>query len=65
VVDCRTVAVLLTTVLREHDIPARVRFGFAGYLTPSHCQSHVICEHASPSGDRRGPGPTQTSAATS
>ncbi|MDN4614109.1 transglutaminase-like domain-containing protein [Leifsonia sp. F6_8S_P_1B] len=46
VVDCRTFAVLLAAVLREHGIPARVRFGFAGYLEPSHWQSHVVCEHA-------------------
>lgn len=50
VVDCRSMAVLLTAVLREHDVPARVRFGFAGYLTPSHWQSHVLCEHAGDDG---------------
>ncbi len=46
VVDCRSVAVLVTAVLREHGVPARRRFGFAGYLTPSHWQSHVVCEYA-------------------
>ena len=45
VVDCRSSAVLLCALLREHGVPARVRFGFAGYLTPGHWQSHVVCEH--------------------
>ena len=46
VVDCRSIAVVMCAVLREHGVPARVRFGFAGYLAPTHWQSHVICEHA-------------------
>jgi hypothetical protein len=37
---------VMCAVLREHGVPARVRFGFAGYLAPTHWQSHVICEHA-------------------
>ncbi len=45
VVDCRSVAVLMVAVLREHGRPARARFGFAGYLAPTHWQSHVVCEH--------------------
>ena len=45
VVDCRSLAVVMCAVLREHGVPARVRFGFAGYLTPGHWQSHVVCEH--------------------
>jgi hypothetical protein len=44
VVDCRTFAVLACGVLREHGVPARVRFGFASYLGGSHAQSHVVCE---------------------
>jgi hypothetical protein len=51
VVDCRSVAVMMCAVLREHRLPARVRFGFAGYLAPTHWQSHVICEHAGADGD--------------
>jgi hypothetical protein len=50
VVDCRSLAVLMVAVLREHAVPARARFGFAEYLTPTHWQSHVICEHAAPDG---------------
>ncbi len=50
VVDCRSSAVLLCGILREHGVPARVRFGFAAYLTPEHWQSHVICEHHGPDG---------------
>ncbi len=45
VVDCRSLAVVMCAVLREHGVPARVRFGFAGYLAPGHWQSHVVCEH--------------------
>lgn len=54
VVDCRTVAVLLTAVLREHGLAARARFGFAGYLEPSHWQSHVVCEHVPGDGAEAG-----------
>jgi len=45
VVDCRSSAVLLCSVLREHGVPARVRFGFASYLDLERWQSHVVCEH--------------------
>jgi hypothetical protein len=50
VVDCRSLAVLMVSVLRERTVPARARFGFAGYLAPTHWQSHVVCEHAAPDG---------------
>ena len=45
VVDCRSFALLLCGVLREHGVPARLRFGFASYLAADHWQSHVVCEH--------------------
>jgi hypothetical protein len=50
VVDCRSLAVVMCAVLREHGVPARARYGFAGYLAPEHWQSHVVCEHAGPDG---------------
>lgn len=45
VVDCRSSALLLCAALREQGRPARLRFGFAGYLAPTHWQSHVVVEH--------------------
>jgi hypothetical protein len=45
VVDCRSLAVTMCAVLREHGVAARARYGFAGYLAPTHWQSHVVCEH--------------------
>jgi hypothetical protein len=50
VVDCRSSALLLCAALREQGRPARLRFGFAGYLAPTHWQSHVVVEHLEPGG---------------
>ncbi len=50
VVDCRSLAVMMCAVLREHGVAARARFGFAGYLAPTHWQSHVVCEHVTADG---------------
>ena len=44
VVTCRYHALLLASVLKSKGIPARLRYGFAGYLQESKYVSHVICE---------------------
>ncbi|MDX2216060.1 MAG: hypothetical protein SFY66_22535 [Oculatellaceae cyanobacterium bins.114] len=45
IVDSRNFALLLTTVLRQRGIPARVRCGFATYLQHTHYQDYWICEY--------------------
>ena len=52
VVTCRDYAVMLCALLREKAIPARVRCGFAGYLSPGRHEDHWICEYWNPA-DRR------------
>lgn len=42
---CRDYAVLLCSVLRQRDIPARVRFGFATYFEPNFLPDHVVTEY--------------------
>lgn len=44
VIDCRSFAFLLCSVLRGRGVPARVRCGFAAYLEPTHLQDHWTCE---------------------
>jgi hypothetical protein len=44
VVSCRYHAILLASILKSRGIPARVRYGFAGYLYPGRFINHVICE---------------------
>ena len=48
VVDCRHFATLLCSMLRHKKIPARVRFGFAGYITEPNAdppyEAHAVCE---------------------
>lgn len=41
---CRDDALLLTAILREHGVPARIRIGFAPYLNPNFTHDHVITE---------------------
>jgi len=41
---CRHFAVLLATVLRVKQIPARVRCGFGAYFNPGYFEDHVVCE---------------------
>jgi hypothetical protein len=44
--NCRTFAVLLTSLMREKGIPARVRAGFAAYTWGrGKLENHWICEH--------------------
>lgn len=44
-VTCRDFALLLCAFLREKSVPARVRCGFAGYLTGSGYEDHWVCEY--------------------
>jgi len=41
---CRDAATLTCAVLRHHGVPARVRVGFASYLTPDLCIDHWLAE---------------------
>jgi len=41
---CRDNALLLASILKYRDIPARVRYGFAPYLIPGFHSFHIICE---------------------
>jgi hypothetical protein len=42
---CRDFALLLCSVLRHRQIPARVRCGFAAYFQNGPWEDHWICEH--------------------
>lgn len=42
---CRDFSLLLCALLREKNIPARIRCGFASYLTPQHYEDHWLCEY--------------------
>ncbi|MCP5084319.1 MAG: transglutaminase domain-containing protein [Alphaproteobacteria bacterium] len=41
---CRDYALLMAGLLRAHGLPARVRCGFAAYLTPGTFDDHWICQ---------------------
>ncbi len=41
---CRDFALLLTSLLREQGMAARVRCGFASYFTPGQMEDHWVCE---------------------
>jgi hypothetical protein len=41
---CRDFSLLACAVLRHHGIPARLRYGFAGYFEPGYFGDHVIVE---------------------
>lgn len=43
--NCRDFTNLLTTMLRQHGIPARARCGFARYFDPSQYIDHWVCEY--------------------
>jgi hypothetical protein len=51
---CRDHTLFALGVLREHDVPARSRIGFAGYFSPPFWHDHVVVEHLerSPDGER-------------
>ena len=42
---CYHFAKFLVSILRAHAIPARMRYGFAGYLNPGFYEEHVLCEY--------------------
>jgi len=41
---CRDFSLVTCAVLRQHGIPARLRYGFASYLLPGYWVDHVIVE---------------------
>ncbi len=43
--NCRDFSCLLTTMLRQHGIPARARCGFAHYFDPQRYIDHWVCEY--------------------
>jgi hypothetical protein len=51
-VVCRQFAILTCAILRHKGIPARVRSGFADYLSPGARIGHTLCEYWRP--DRSG-----------
>ncbi len=48
---CRDFSLLLCSILRSKDIPARLRCGFASYFEPDHFEDHWICEYWDKSGE--------------
>jgi excinuclease ABC subunit A len=44
VLGCRDYAILLASIMKYRDIPARVRYGHAVYIMPGFHVSHTICE---------------------
>ena len=43
--NSRDFAVMLCAMLRFQGVPARVRYGYARYFTPSFYTDHVVCEY--------------------
>jgi len=43
--NCRDFSLLLCTILRHKNIPARARCGFGAYFLPNHYEDHWICEY--------------------
>jgi len=43
--NCRDFSVLLCSILRYKNIPARARCGFGVYFEPGHYEDHWICEY--------------------
>ncbi len=42
---CRNYALLACAILRHHQIPARLRVGFADYFTSDFMEDHWVCEY--------------------
>jgi hypothetical protein len=42
---CSHFALLATSILRSHGVPARVRVGFARYFVPGACEDHWVVEY--------------------
>jgi hypothetical protein len=49
---CNHYALLLTSMLRAHGIPARLRCGFGRYFNPGYFEDHVVCEYFDARSDR-------------
>ena len=49
---CRDHSLFAAAVLRQHDQPARIRYGFAGYFVPGFHVDHVVVEHWQPAEHR-------------
>src|SRR5579875_1442498 len=41
---CRDFSLIACSILRHHGVPARLRYGFAGYFAPGYWVDHVIVE---------------------
>jgi hypothetical protein len=54
--NCRDHAVLFCALLRQVGIPARVRVGFAAYLSPTMNADHWVCEYWQPASSQAGGG---------
>jgi hypothetical protein len=42
---CRHFSTMLCAILREQDVPARARCGFASYFNPGKFEDHWVCEY--------------------
>ncbi|HXO03111.1 MAG TPA: transglutaminase domain-containing protein [Stellaceae bacterium] len=42
---CRSYALFACAILRQHDIPSRLRVGFADYFRPGFWEDHWVCEY--------------------
>lgn len=42
---CRDFSLMVCSILRAKEIPARIRCGFATYLTPDQFEDHWVCEY--------------------
>lgn len=49
---CRDYALMLCGILRQQEIPARIRCGFAAYLVADRWEDHWICEYRLPGESR-------------
>ena len=49
---CRDFALMLCALLREQEVPARVRCGFADYFDPGRYEDHWVCEYWKPAEGR-------------
>jgi hypothetical protein len=43
--NCRDFSLLLVSILRHRDIPARARCGFGAYFIPNHYEDHWVAEY--------------------
>ena len=42
---CRQYSLMMDGMLRQHGVPARVRFGFGTYFNPGYFEDHTVCEY--------------------